>query len=864
MSETTNLLRGAQKASSVLDRALEMLSRTKGKAEGGTPKRPEEECDDVDRLLPPDIPRYASTSDVDGLLPPGIPRYASTSDAEFIPIEYNASYPHTDTNTNTNTREEDGFGKKRAENWSAVPAIIGSSKKIIDSLSQAAASTNSPPEKSNPSARKLQPMVKTSTQNDALRKIPSICLASLLNLMLCVPFGYAFFPIDWEPFPADRSIGLRMWFFSTAISQIVFTFNSSFPFALGMMMVENISFMHAIAEIVVGQQGKGADALSTTLVCFGLSTMVVGVTFLLLGKLNLGSIVFLFPKHVIVGCIGGIGVFVCQTGLEVSTGLSLTRQSLNQFLAPEMLKLWLLTLFLVALLRLLLKFVAIKKKEFPLLAPAYFLAITPASFAVRWVLDVSLKEARELGFFFPDMVTQGASAPSQSAFQMFSLIDLGSVDWNAIKLCMPTVIGLTVFSLMHVPINIPSLSMSTGVEANMNDELIAHGYSNLISGVFGGCQNYMCYSNSFAYFKSGGGGKIESLVITGFSVIFFFQGEKIIQFVPRTMAGTLLVHVGLELFAEGVYDSFRSGFDKFEYTTIWIIVLSMSTLGMTTGLFIGCLGAAITFAVNAAIHIEPVRGWMRGTTLRSQRYRTQEARDILASEITGRSRLAIVQLQGNLYFANQKRFEDLIRDIVVNESFLGVVLDFTLVNGIDGSAAFALVKLKDFLSTHGILFCVFVTGREIGFPCTFDLTEKLTDGEFRAVVAANLDAGLAYCEDGLISLQAPGLGKEIVDAGLLFGVLVVGKFLHHFLGGSFFSSITDYFIANSPQTLLRALQIRRLSTTLVKRASLTEAMMAMVTAMRVFASHGTVLLRILMQRMAGMSISCSLSLSSLK
>ena len=51
-------------------------------------------------------------------------------------------------------------------------------------------------------------------------------------------------------------------------------------------------------------------------------------------------------------------------------------------------------------------------------------------------------------------------------------------------------------SLMHAPINIPSLSLTTETQVDMNKELIAHGYANVISGLFGGLQNYLCYCNS--------------------------------------------------------------------------------------------------------------------------------------------------------------------------------------------------------------------------------------------------------------------------------------------------------------------------------------------------------------------------------
>ena len=49
---------------------------------------------------------------------------------------------------------------------------------------------------------------------------------------------------------------------------------------------------------------------------------------------------------------------------------------------------------------------------------------------------------------------------------------------------------------MHVPINIPSLSITTGADVDMNAELIAHGLSNVFTGAIGGLQNYLCYCNS--------------------------------------------------------------------------------------------------------------------------------------------------------------------------------------------------------------------------------------------------------------------------------------------------------------------------------------------------------------------------------
>ena len=81
-----------------------------------------------------------------------------------------------------------------------------------------------------------------------------------------------------------------------------------------------------------------------------------GVTFFLLGFFRLGSLLGFFPRHILVGCIGGVGVFLIITGLNVSTRLrdddfSLSLDTLLFFLRGHNLVLWVPAFALAALLR---------------------------------------------------------------------------------------------------------------------------------------------------------------------------------------------------------------------------------------------------------------------------------------------------------------------------------------------------------------------------------------------------------------------------------------------------------------------------------------------------------------------------------
>jgi MFS superfamily sulfate permease-like transporter len=54
---------------------------------------------------------------------------------------------------------------------------------------------------------------------------------------------------------------------------------------------------------------------------FHLSTILNGVCFYVVGKYELGKIMHHFPRHVIVGVIGGFGVFLLGTSVEIATVL---------------------------------------------------------------------------------------------------------------------------------------------------------------------------------------------------------------------------------------------------------------------------------------------------------------------------------------------------------------------------------------------------------------------------------------------------------------------------------------------------------------------------------------------------------------
>lgn len=661
-------------------------------------------------------------------------------------------------------------------------------------------------------------------------QLPAVAVSSLLNLMMAIPFGVSYFPIGWSsgdaaaaaqgevdsdgvngsfPLPGKEALGIRMCLFSTLIGQIIMTFASRFDNCICFQMVENVPFFHTLAKIVLANQGYGIESLSTLFFLFGSSSILVGALFYVLGRLDLGRIVYFFPNHVLVGCIAGIGVFIVVSAVEVTTdtGFSWDLTGLKGIIDNFRL-LGVVLLFETTLRLLIWK----TKSRIPLLAPIFFCSIPFVFYACLWVFRIKLTTAKEAGYFFPASSSDEDANQSmiERAFSLHTLdllrvVDLRTISWKAVYDSLGTMVALAAFSLIHVPINIPAFSISMDIDTDMNAELIAHGYSNFAAGMFGALPNYMTYSSSLLYAKSNGGGKIGSLLVSFFTFVFFLFGPEIATFIPRCMAGTLLLHIGLDLVLEGVVDSYDS-YDRLEYGGIWLITIAMTTMGMTAGLLAGIFAALSVYAAQSITYMNPIRKVVSATSLLSSVW-TRPATElaILNDEFTGRSRVLLVQLQGHLFFGNVSQLTDTVRTLLTErhgtdlEPFI-VILDFTLVLGLDSSAAHAVAKMNTSMHRRfNVAATVFVAGRQDGFPCEYALSEALAKqagkggldeldegltnslasignpNYLRNLVCDNLDEALIFAEDVLIVRQDPSLLKHDREVVEPTGYLTLGE-----------------------------------------------------------------------------------------
>jgi len=133
----------------------------------------------------------------------------------------------------------------------------------------------------------------------------------------------------------------------------------------------------------------------------GVLLSIIGLVFFALGAFKLGALVGYFPRHILVGCIGGVGIFLIETGLEVARGLKEEGFAYNLdtlklfFDSPHNILLWTIPLGLAITLRIITHFF-----HHQLIFPAYFFIIPIVFYIVVLAGHFDLEDLRRTGWIF--------------------------------------------------------------------------------------------------------------------------------------------------------------------------------------------------------------------------------------------------------------------------------------------------------------------------------------------------------------------------------------------------------------------------------------------------------------------------------
>lgn len=238
---------------------------------------------------------------------------------------------------------------------------------------------------------------------NSLQVTSAVFLGLLLNLLDALSYGYILFPLGSPVFSETGPDGISIFFVSCIVSQLCYSLGlSMFRGGVGSEMIEVVPFFHKMAYSIMDQmEDEPPEAIiATTIVAYCLSSILTGLIFLALGGFKLGNLVSFFPRHILIGCIGGVGFFLVITGIEVSAriegNLNYNLETLQQLLSGDTWYLWTLPLSLAIAIMVLRRMV-----NSPFVLPAFFISVFAIFYImVKGIFHMDLQDVRDAGWIF--------------------------------------------------------------------------------------------------------------------------------------------------------------------------------------------------------------------------------------------------------------------------------------------------------------------------------------------------------------------------------------------------------------------------------------------------------------------------------
>jgi len=501
--------------------------------------------------------------------------------------------------------------------------------------------------------------------------------------------------------------------------------------------------------------------------------MITGAVVWLMGKLRLSGYVQLLPLPVVGGYLGYIGYFCLAAGASLGTGLTVDGfttwsqfflrgegagpdQHLAFFCDPVLLTKLSLSLAFAMVLFLISRYVT-HEAALPVV-----LIVTPIIFfIVLFCAGIPLETAREAGWIpYPD---QNPAA----GWQCFSLYNnLQDIGWHAMPAQLPLVAGLFCVVAFGSVLDVAAIQAEQPKPLDFDRELKMIGMSNFASGCCGGFTGSYIFSQTVFSQRQGVAHELNGLTIGIGEFLLFLAPVDILQFFPGFYVGGIMAFFGVDIMLDWLVSS-RAKVSSSEYGLLLLTFLFVMQLGVITGCVAGVAACAIVFiAVYSTTPAVAIRSRRFSSAQRSG----VERRALL--DMAEKNRIVSLEFKGYLFFGASLQLSDkLIRSVREMEA-QWVVMDLTLVNGIDSTSARALSKLLSTLRQDGIRVSV---SMEMSEERHFQQMHRILEENMalpseedievgRCQITDSLDHALAWCERGALREEHPACRLSLTES----------------------------------------------------------------------------------------------------
>ena len=544
--------------------------------------------------------------------------------------------------------------------------------------------------------------------------------------------------------------GIGILLFGSLIFALFSAVTASYPIIISAPQDIPIAILALMATTIVSTSGSSWSAQEQyefIFVTIGLTSVLVGLFFYILGKFKLGKLVRFIPFPVVGGFLAGTGWLIVQFSFSMMTDVDPTINNLSAFFTSDMLIRWVPGAIFAIVLLILHRYIS-----HYLLMPTVLTIGIGLFYIVSFFNGVSVSELESGGYLLGPF-------PEEGLFTGLPLKYLSGFDWNLFWFTLPAIGTMMVLSTISVLFNYSGLELIIKQDVDLDRELKMTGFSNILAGLGGAPPGYLTLSVTSMAYDIGARSRLSSIVVVLLCGFTLFFGADVLSIFPKVILGGLLLNLGLSFLEEWLYDTWEK-LSRNDYFVIVLILVVIAAVGFLEGIVIGLLMSIVLFVLSYS-KVEVVKHELTGTTFHSNVERSEYLKRIIADH---GEQISILPLQGFIFFGTANRLLDRVNERVEKEGsshLKYMIFDFRQVTGLDSSTINSFIKLRIMAKNHGfrVVFC----------NLNHDMTNQLSAGGLLPeeggvfVKFDDLDHGLEWCEDELIE-QYKKLDKELPDS----------------------------------------------------------------------------------------------------
>ncbi|TMW70475.1 SulP family inorganic anion transporter [Alteribacter natronophilus] len=403
-----------------------------------------------------------------------------------------------------------------------------------------------------------------------------------------------------------------------------------------------IAFVGGRPGMISGATGAMALLMITLVADHGLeyllaATILTGIIQVLFGVFKLASVMKFVPRSVMIGFVNALAILIFMAQLQHFVG--------------ETWIMYMLVALTLAIIYVLPKFTKA--------VPSPLVAIVIVS-AVAIFMNMGVRTVGDMGAL-------------PATLPMFALPNI-PLTFETLMIILPYSLALAMVGLLESLLTASIVDDMTDTDSDKNKESRGQGVANMVTGCFGGMAGCAMIGQAVINVKSGGRGRLSSLVAgTVLMFLILVLGDLVVQIPMAALAGVMIM-VSISTFDWGSVLNLH----KIPKTDAIVMIVTVGTVvythDLSKGVFAGVLLSAIFFAAKIS------------------KVKVEKYVDKKAARIT-------YQITGQLFFAS-------VTELLEKVDFEGkadeVVIDLHNAHMWDDSAVGAIDKIESKFKARGV------------------------------------------------------------------------------------------------------------------------------------------------------------------